>query len=462
MAKGIVINFLSDVRDLLRGTNDAEKALDEVADSLDGVAKDGEKATEKLEKSFKELAKEASRSGKEAGDGIGRSLKQAEVDGSQSMKDLKEESLSTAKESAASFDGSAESIIDAFQEIAANAFVGFGAAGIAAGLAAAAGIGIASQEILKAEENSKAAKERVGELAGALIDAQDAGVPLSEVADNLKDLAIEAEGVRKPLKDIKKEAEDLGLEFGALATAYAQGTEALDDQIKTLELLTQQGLEERAAQQRGESEWSAAQDKRLEGLGTQLEELKKVQEETRLAQEAEQNWLASGGAEMLAKAEAIDGINASYDDVVGSAQDFLNEEGKLNGEGLEQFIASIQERQDALNQYQVDLASMGLSTDQKNALNDMGIDAAMAYLDGIKNGTPEQAKFLKDSLTEAAKDSSASAKKELEKAFANPVEAKVKAELDSLQAQRDLDNLIKARTAIIKLDFVDRNGQRYY
>jgi hypothetical protein len=54
------------------------------------------------------------------------------------------------------------------------------------------------------------------------------------------------------------------------------------------------------------------------------------------------------------------------------------------------------------------------------------------------------------------------ASKEIEKAFKNPIEAKVEAKADVKMAQQDLDNLIKARTAIIKLDFQDRYGKRVY
>ncbi len=73
---------------------------------------------------------------------LGKKTKKAAEEGKSGMDDFKQEANQTARESAASFDGSAESIVDVFQEVAANAFQGFGPAGAVAGLAIAAGIGL--------------------------------------------------------------------------------------------------------------------------------------------------------------------------------------------------------------------------------------------------------------------------------------------------------------------------------
>lgn len=140
---------------------DLGEALEGVADSLDDVARDGARAGDKLEDSFRDMARAASRAGDDVGDDLKRGFKRAE----EGAEEFKDEANSTAREAAASFDGSAESIADAFQEIAANAFAGFGPAGAVAGLAAAAGIGLAMAGFESVNEAQERAKELASEWA---------------------------------------------------------------------------------------------------------------------------------------------------------------------------------------------------------------------------------------------------------------------------------------------------------
>lgn len=129
---------------------------------------------------------------------------------------------------------------------------------------------------------------------------------------------------------------------------------------------------------------------------------------------------------------------------------------------VEAYLAAIDAREKALDEYQTALAKSGLSTDQKEALNAMGVDAAAAWLKGYESATPEQQRKLKKSLTEAAKENSGVARGQIEQAFEKPIDAKVKVDADVTKAQQDLENLIKARSAVIKVDFQDRYGKRVY
>jgi methyl-accepting chemotaxis protein len=150
MANGLSLDITANTREAVRGAKDIGDALGDVADSLDDLAKDGSKSTDKLERSFddtrketakvergfKDLADTAKRESNTAGDAIGRNVKRGTDDAQDGIKEIGNEAASTAKESAASFDGSAASIGDAFQEVAANAFSSFGPAGLIAGVAA--------------------------------------------------------------------------------------------------------------------------------------------------------------------------------------------------------------------------------------------------------------------------------------------------------------------------------------
>lgn len=122
-------------REAVMGVKKLGKSLSEVDQDIDDLGKN--KSLDKLEGSMKDLAKEADVTGRKIGTELDSGFKKA----GKGADDFKQEAQQTARESAASFDGSAESIGDAFQEVAANAFSGFGPAGAVAGIAAAAGLG---------------------------------------------------------------------------------------------------------------------------------------------------------------------------------------------------------------------------------------------------------------------------------------------------------------------------------
>jgi len=144
-------------------TDEAKKEIEDLGDSGKDAGRELEKGLEKGEDAAKELDRKAddafdsiSKNAKKSGKDIGKSTKDGFREASEGVEEFGDEAKSTAKESAASFDGSADSILDAFQEVAANAFVGFGPAGMIAGLAAAAGIGIA---VAKTQEGAEEATE---------------------------------------------------------------------------------------------------------------------------------------------------------------------------------------------------------------------------------------------------------------------------------------------------------------
>lgn len=190
MSGEIKIPITGDARDFIRSTDDVEGALDDVADALDGMARDtkrsaqdaaqsvekvgdaadksatetksgadrAERAVDDLADTFREAQKRAKAlgdAGDDAGDEVKKGMKRAE----EGVEEFKDEAQSTAKEAAASFDGSFESIGDIAQEVAANAFAGFGPAGTAAGIAVAAGAGVMIEAIGKVGEAFDEARE---------------------------------------------------------------------------------------------------------------------------------------------------------------------------------------------------------------------------------------------------------------------------------------------------------------
>jgi hypothetical protein len=275
---GIKIALVSDVKSFLAGTKQAEDALGDVSDSLDDVAKDAtkagdkagdeladgieggtkdaEKSVDRLEHTFKDLAEAAGKSAgkvedsfkdsldkvekkaKDTGKDISRSLDEG---GAEGLSEMSNEAQSTATEVAASFDGSAESILGGFQELAANAFAGFGPAGAIAGLAIAAGIGTWYTQMT---EDTEAAKERITGLADAMIEANSRVLGQDIINDQIKAIATNADEAVIGIEDIRAKNEELGLSETELVRAFAGDADARTVAIRELAEEQQQARED--------------------------------------------------------------------------------------------------------------------------------------------------------------------------------------------------------------------------
>lgn len=168
------IQLLSDVSGFLRGTGDVEKALDDVADSLDDLARDtkqnADKAADALEREFSDAMREVRKDTKKASKDMGDDLKHGAREAGEGFDDLKEEANDSAREAAASFSGEFDDVADYVQEVLAQALSGFGPIGAAAGIAAAAGIGFLVSSLQDAADKAKETQEGVADLAAELYD----------------------------------------------------------------------------------------------------------------------------------------------------------------------------------------------------------------------------------------------------------------------------------------------------
>jgi hypothetical protein len=189
------IKFLADVSNFIRGTDNVADALEDIGDDLKDVAKDSDKALDsvgkdlqgvtddakdmdkKVSQAFKNMSEDARKAGKDTG----TSVKDGTDKAKEGFSELKDESASTAREAAASF-SSIEDAADSLQEIAANAFVGFGPAGMAAGLVAAAGIGLAISAL---QDNADKINENKEKMLGLAQVMKENGGKLS-MADNIQ------------------------------------------------------------------------------------------------------------------------------------------------------------------------------------------------------------------------------------------------------------------------------------
>jgi hypothetical protein len=422
---GIDIRLGVDPSGAVDGVQDVNDALKKIDDNLGDIAKSGDADLGKVEKSLKDLNKEALKTGDELDKSIGKKTKKATKEAEGGLQEFKDEANSTAKESAASFDGSAESIIDAFQEIAANAFQGFGPAGAVAGLALAAGIGLASQGFAQAEEDAARVKEKVKALADELI-ATGGNVSFSFQADQLKDLATATDGEGKSLAELKRIADRAGMSYGDLIKAY-QGTSdqydellkdaydrdvAINQEITSNQKLTTLELNNLGDRIVGLSQYT---DAVLEG--------QRVNEQAALAAEA----AAEAGISALeVKAAVQDQVNQAYDDAAGNIEAYVNEETKLFDTAA--YITAMQEREKALAEYQAALATSGLTEEAKSFLASQGEETAALMLKGYSTADAKTKAELSRIWTEAGKQASGDASKEIDAGLKDDKTVKITAD----------------------------------
>lgn len=169
-------------------TRGAEQGMERTADAIDDLAKSLDKADDQATKTERTLDRDLTaalddvkRKAAQTGDAMGDEIKRGGARASDGVEDLKNNTAQNAKEMGASFQD-VGSAIDGLQGLAAEALEGFGPAGVAAGVAMAAGIGIAQQVLQGIADKVNEIKEQAGQLALAWRDATT-----TEQLQNVKD-----------------------------------------------------------------------------------------------------------------------------------------------------------------------------------------------------------------------------------------------------------------------------------
>lgn len=258
---GIQIDILANASDFLRGAGQTEDALDDVASSLDELAKDAQKTTkgvgddfdalantaksagdkmgdrlgdevkaggkeassalEKVEKSFKELADTAKRESKDAGDSVGKGMKSGAREADTAVTSFKDEARQNFAEVASSFDGSISGAIDGVQgTLGGLATAISGPVGLAF-----AGLGIiGGAAFTQIQEQAEETKEFVG---GAFEDMIESGRNYASeefINGQLKTLIEDTE----KLNQVQKDSASLGVDMSTVLRATAGDQDALN------------------------------------------------------------------------------------------------------------------------------------------------------------------------------------------------------------------------------------------
>lgn len=234
--KGIEIGIASETKAFKQGVESGIiKPLDDAADKLDDLGKskgpdkleagmkDAQKATEKLGKEVKTTADQIEREFRDSYKSVAKSSDDGMSAATEGVQDFKQEANQSAKETAASFDGSFESIIGMAQEVSANALSGFGPAGAVAGLAAAAGIGLAVKGFEDVDEAQKLAEASAAEWANKYIESGQKVATAAQQTAGMIAIATDPE----KYKEAQEAAEAWGVDVSTAMLAMSGNAPAL-------------------------------------------------------------------------------------------------------------------------------------------------------------------------------------------------------------------------------------------
>lgn len=407
MADGINVNIGADTRSfdqavkagMIDPLEDAQKTLEELGtgaagDHLTDTLRDQQRQTTVLKDDIKDLNRTIADGARSSQRAQSASSHQATRDVSEGFDEMKDSARSNAIETAASFDGSFQSIAGGAQGLASEFLAAFGPAGMLAGIGIASLIGTITTSMDNAQAATEAEKAEIGGLTDALIEAGATGhASLGQVTDTLRAMATQSDSSQLSLGDVKKQADDLGLSFREYAQAIATGGKPLDAAIaKVQQLRSTEAMRLHDMNQGMEGiEWSPL----LAGYDAQISKLQKTKREQDSAQTATEVWAETGAAALQAQSEATQSYADSVEGAMqsaGSSFEKFTKKGKVN---LDHYNDSLEDSVQAITDYQENMvtASQTLSQNALNYIESLGQDAApllQAYVDapnGMKTRT---------------------------------------------------------------------------
>lgn len=324
--RDLKFSILSDVAKF--DTDKPAKGLDDLADSAEDAGK-------KVDRAFDKIAASSKAS-------LGK-VDRAAHDAEKGLDEFKDEAAGTSREAAASFQG-VEDGLSAVQEVAANAFAGFGPAGAAAGLLAAGGIGLVFSGLQKSADAANAAKDRVIGLAQAI---QEAGGNLAavdvaglmrdwnyEIADNKSWWEFWQKDNTTNLEKFSEQARRSGIDV----RDYLRGVSGLDAQAakKALDEINQRMAEHAAETKAAKAETSLFADTQGAFSDKTNDAVFSMDAETRALIDAKKALLDKQG--VSEKAVELAALNAQASDDAAKAEQEASDALKAHAEALEAFV----------------------------------------------------------------------------------------------------------------------------
>lgn len=203
------LDIFANARQLISEMKRSSASVEDISDALDDMARDGDDAADKLEGSFKDMARDAKRAGDDIADGVGGGLK-----------DLKGEAGQSGREAAASFSGEWGDVGDFLQETVANGLGGFGPIGAAAGIAAAAGLGVVTSVITAQQEAADELKARISSAYQTAAEEGRTYLDTAQIIAEASDLMFNKDRAEE-WKRVQEDANLLGLDLYDVIAANA-------------------------------------------------------------------------------------------------------------------------------------------------------------------------------------------------------------------------------------------------
>lgn len=428
MAKGASISVGSDVKEVESGLKRGViEPLEDVAEILQDVAKDGDKAGEQLESAMRDAQKDTSRLSNEyeelnrkirqagkTGRNLGDDVKTGTDAAKRDLRELGDEAKQNAAETFSSFDGSFESLVDGIQGTLGGIVSNIGPVGAMAGAAAAVGLGLITAELQESAERAAEIREETSALTTEIVNAGGALDKVemvdrvrewsNEIADNkewwelwqdsattnfqkvqdyadktgasMKDLfnAISGQdtsGSLDLLEDLEKQLEQVSKDYDALARAKAGGTTRAGE-LK----LEKEALEGATAAIR-------------ERLNIQDTAISEAREQLALTEEYAKKEEAAAAATRL-REDAIGALQGELNHAIDAYDEFVDKE--TGAADPAKYIAAMQARMDATANFNTNVqqlaANTGLSFEETQAILERGVDFA-PMLAAIMAGGPE-------------------------------------------------------------------------
>lgn len=308
-------SIVEDFASIFRGTRRLSEAFDDVADSLDDVAREGEDAGEELERSFSEAFREVRRESKRMADDVADDTRESVTGrGGEAIEEFRDEARQNFGEVASSFSGGIDSAADLVQgTLGGLAGSLTGPAGIAAGVLA----GIGGALWASTNENAEKSEQRIRDMYADMLESgldflsdQAVAEGIAAIFEDAGEGAISLDQARRYAEALGIEVEDVAAAFAGSGRAQAQLNAALAeaqdrlDAIAATDLtgadLSQLGIREDAA------ELADVVGEVSNRLGNVNTEFARARERAQQAREATERWTNTFAEQEAAAARAAD------------------------------------------------------------------------------------------------------------------------------------------------------------
>ena len=187
---------------------------DDATRKLGDLERQGGDTGRKVSNAFEDIARAARTNTRKLDDDVDRAGK--------GLDDFKDEAAGAGREAAQSFSGEFDDISDLVQEVAAQAFGGFGPLGAAAGVAAAVGIGVITKAFGDAKTRAEESKQRVTEFFDAFVEGSGR-LSAETITARMQDML----GDPEQYQQLRKDAGEARVSVELLARARAGDLEAV-------------------------------------------------------------------------------------------------------------------------------------------------------------------------------------------------------------------------------------------